>query len=98
MERQELHCHNCNQYVRFSVDLSWTGRFVLNCPNCGHEHCRIIAKGRITEERWDRRNGGQTYIITTGVTTSATSFEQTSTASNSWTQDLWINSASTGNW
>lgn len=90
MEKQELYCHGCGNYVRFEVDLEWHGRFVLNCPKCDHEHCRIINKGVITDERWDSRNGGmQTYAIA-NVTYSVTSYDSTTSASSNFTADMWL--------
>jgi transcription elongation factor Elf1 len=38
-EAQELHCHNCDKYVQFTIDTELNGNHVLECPNCGHEHC-----------------------------------------------------------
>lgn len=55
--RQELWCHACEHYVQFVVDMRKDGNHVLNCPNCGHEHCRVVKDGRITDIRWDQRNG-----------------------------------------
>jgi Zn finger protein HypA/HybF involved in hydrogenase expression len=52
VERQELYCHNCGKYVQFNLDLSVDGNYKLNCPNCGHEHYRIVKDGKITDERW----------------------------------------------
>lgn len=52
MERQELHCHNCNKYVQFSIDTEKDGQHILKCPNCGHEHYRVVRNGKITGERW----------------------------------------------
>jgi DNA-directed RNA polymerase subunit RPC12/RpoP len=52
-----LHCHECGKYVQFDLDLSMDGNHVLKCPNCGHEHCRVVQKGKITDTRWDQRNG-----------------------------------------
>lgn len=69
-ERQELHCHACNQYVQFDIDLSLNGNHVLECPNCGHEHFRVVKDGVITESRW--KSSGPTFSIQ-GATTSATS-------------------------
>lgn len=56
MERQELHCHACNHYVQFDMDLTLNGNHILYCPNCGHEHCRVVKNGVITDDRWDSRN------------------------------------------
>ena len=68
-ERQELHCHACNQYVQFDIDIEQNGDHVIVCPNCGHEHCRVIKDGVITEARWDRRNGGYANFNTAYYTT-----------------------------
>jgi len=98
-ERQELYCHNCNKYVQFDLDMELDGQHVLNCPNCGHEHYRIVRNGKITEKRWASM---QTYYITncTSSSTSTTSTyyynfgTDTGTASiilaSSWTNGLYI--------
>jgi hypothetical protein len=54
--RQELYCHECQQYVQFDIDVSLNGKHIITCPNCGHEHCRVVTNGVITEERWESRN------------------------------------------
>jgi len=104
-ERQELWCHECQRYVQFDIDISLNGNHVIKCPNCGHEHCRVVNNGRITEARWDRRNPNagsynpmQTYM-TTGMTTSSASTYATYTAngltsaatSNQFTYMAWMN-------
>lgn len=90
VERQEIYCHNCGQYVQFPVDLSLDGNHVLKCPNCGHEHCRVVKAGRITEDRWDAHNG-PTITITSGVTVTATSVYYTCTGTTTSSIDLWVN-------
>ena len=77
-ERQEIYCHECDRYVQFNIDTSLNGNHVLRCPNCGHEHCRVVTDGVITDGRWDRRNNnwgcGQTYSVSTfSISTSTTS-------------------------
>jgi hypothetical protein len=67
-EKQEIHCHNCNRYVQFDMDLSLNGNHVLHCPNCNHEHCRVVKDGVITDDRWDQRNGN-TFTITASTCT-----------------------------
>lgn len=101
IERQELHCHDCNRYVQFDIDVELNGNHVLECPNCGHEHCRVVDNGIITDVRWDQRNGNvPTYYVTAGTaTTTATSIDTTSTGSSTYSTDMWLNtttSASTG--
>ena len=75
-ERQELWCHECQKYVQFDIDTELNGNHVIICPECGHEHCRVVENGEITEVRWDSRNinmqAGNTYM-TTGMTASTAS-------------------------
>ena len=56
MNLEEIYCHNCGKYVRFKVDETLNGNHVFNCPNCGHEHCRVVINGQITGDRWNSRN------------------------------------------
>lgn len=81
-ERQELFCHNCQMYVQFNVDLELNGNHVCKCPNCGHEHCRVVNDGRITGDRWDSRN--DSYRVTS-VTYSISSTWNTYTTTTSST-------------
>ena len=91
--RQELHCHACNQYVQFNIDMELDGNHVLNCPNCGHEHCRVVNNGVITDDRWDRRNS--TYNVTGSTMTfsSASTFTTYagSTGGNAFLYQSWSN-------
>lgn len=67
MMLQELYCHNYENYVQFKIDTTLNGRHVLNCPKCGHEHCRYVLNGVISEQRWDSRNQGlwgASYTVT----------------------------------
>ncbi len=81
IENQEIYCHNCDRYVQFPIDLSMNGNHVLHCPNCNHEHCRVVRGGVITGDRWDQRNGN-TYQIRPGVITVSTN--STTSASTGW--------------
>lgn len=76
--QEELWCHSCTQYVQFMIDYDLDGRHILNCPNCDHEHYRVVRNGEITAERWgqDPRQGGQTFIVT-NVTSSTVSMDTT---------------------
>jgi hypothetical protein len=69
---QELYCHNCDGYVKFPIDLAKNGNHVLNCPNCNHEHCRVVKDGIITDIRWDQRNGPTHRVFITSYSTTAT--------------------------
>jgi len=100
-ERQELWCHECQNYVQFNIDVSLNGNHVIVCPECGHEHCRVVENGRVTEVRWDSRNAGSSNMATyiaTGTTASTTSTYATYTAntgtdsaSSALTYGAWMN-------
>jgi len=94
IERQELYCHACGKYVQFDIDLSLNGNHVLECPECGHEHCRVVQNGKITGDRWDQRNA--TYQVYMGsATTSTNSIDYTCSSSTPFLAGLWIQSTCT---
>ena len=94
IERQELYCHDCGKYVQFNLDLSLNGNHVLNCPNCGHEHCRVVKDGKITGERWDQGNGQTTAITACSITYTAASTWDTTTSGSSFSYGQWMSSSS----
>lgn len=55
--RTDMHCHECSKTFVALLDYSIAGNHVVECPHCGHEHCRVIENGKITEERWSSRHG-----------------------------------------
>lgn len=75
IERQEIYCHDCGNYVQFDIDVELDGNHVLKCPVCGHEHCRVVDHGRITDVRWGQRNNNlpNYYVNTLSVTYTAVS-------------------------
>ena len=94
IEMQELHCHNCNGYVQFPIDMSLNGNHELKCPACGHSHYRVVENGIITGERYDSAN--RTFQVNqTSITYTLTA--STSYATMNWgggsygTGDLWGN-------
>lgn len=97
MERQELHCHNCNKYVQFSIDTEKDGQHILKCPNCGHEHYRVVKDGKITGERWgqDPSQNIPTYYVSTATVTYTSTTVYTSistsgtTSASSFALDSW---------
>jgi hypothetical protein len=96
VERQEIYCHACELYVQFDMDLELDGNHVLECPNCGHEHCRVVRDGRITGERWAQRNGPTIPVYTGNMTSSSTSYSTNTyqMTGNSWTTASWMNMSS----
>jgi DNA-directed RNA polymerase subunit RPC12/RpoP len=55
--RTVMDCHECHKQFVAMLDYSLSGNHIVECAHCGHEHCRVIEKGKITEERWSSRYG-----------------------------------------
>ena len=101
LEKQEIFCHECGNYVQFDIDVSLNGNHVLKCPSCGHEHCRVVKNGIITEDRWDSRNptfnvspNSITYTNLSTFTTFAQS--NSSTTVTNFLYNSWINTGQQG--
>ena len=93
IERQELFCHACNNYVQFNLDLEIDGNHVLKCPSCGHEHCRVVKNGQITAERWDSRNVPTITVPISTITWSVQSYTGTFDTSCTFTVSAWYSTA-----
>ena len=92
-EKQELHCHECNKYVQFDIDPDMDGDYIIPCPNCGHEHCRVVDNGTVTDERWGHRNGFITIFSATVSNISIMNYSITSTSAgiDYFLADSWCN-------
>lgn len=55
IRRNDMYCTYCSKDFIAELDYSIDGNHVVECPHCGHEHCRVIKDGEITGERWDSR-------------------------------------------
>ena len=53
--RTDLHCTECSKNFIAQLDESVDGNHVIECPHCGHEHCRVIRGGKVTGDRWTSR-------------------------------------------
>lgn len=53
--RTDLHCTECSSNFIAQLDMGLDGNHVVECPYCGHEHCRVIEAGVVTGDRWDSR-------------------------------------------
>ena len=50
-----LSCTECSKSFVAKLDYEIDGNHIIECPWCGHEHCRVIIKGTVTDIRWDTR-------------------------------------------
>lgn len=67
----------------------------LKCPNCGHQHFRIVKNGVITGERWgqDPSQNLPTFVVPATVTTCSTSAVYTTGANTTanFIYNSWLN-------
>lgn len=52
-----MDCHECHKQFVALLDFTLNGNHIVECPNCGHEHCRVVTDGKVTGERWSSRFG-----------------------------------------
>ena len=87
IQRQELHCPECNGTYRFDLDFELDGDHEVVCPGCGHTHYRVIENGKITEVRYQPYAAHATYAATGYqmiATSSATTTDGTDYISSDW--------------
>lgn len=53
--RTDLNCTECHKNFVAQLDFAVDGNHIVECPYCGHEHCRVIKNGVVTGERWETR-------------------------------------------
>lgn len=91
VQRTEMHCHNCNKQFVAELNFDINGNHVIECAHCGHEHCRTIKSGKITEARWEGRNDSSaTRVSGRSVWKSSVIQAQTSSVS-AFIRERWLN-------
>jgi hypothetical protein len=59
---EEFYCTECKKYFKTWLRDDMWGNYTIKCPNCAHEHYRVIKDGLITEDRHNNRMGAATVI------------------------------------
>ena len=90
MVNTPMYCHNCDKNFIARIDYDVDGQHVVECPHCGHEHCRVIKNGSITDDRWDGRNDNRIDIPKRRVWKHNDLLIQTSSASH-FLREKWLN-------
>lgn len=47
----EFYCQECSHYTYCWLNMNLEGNHIMNCPNCGHKHYRVVKGGIITSDR-----------------------------------------------
>jgi DNA-directed RNA polymerase subunit RPC12/RpoP len=86
--RTDMHCHQCSKTFIAELDYAVNGNHIVECPHCGHEHCRVIKDGVICGERWSSR-ADRIQVEPRCVWKSDVLQAQTSTAAQ-FIRDAWL--------
>lgn len=89
LQRTEMHCHACGKQFVAELDFDINGDHIIECAHCGHEHCRTIKDGKITEARWDSKETA-TRVSKRSVWKSTVIQAKTSTVS-ALIRERWLN-------
>jgi len=84
-----MYCTECRKNFIASLDLSLDGNHVVVCPWCGHEHCRVVKGGKVTEDRWDHRL--QTHAVASRSTWRADSQPIVTSTASAFIRERWLN-------
>ena len=88
IERTDVYCTECHKTFIGTIDFGIEGNHIIICPYCGHEHCRVVKSGKITEDRWSSKAGLAEKRL--GLWTHQSLKMQTTTASQ-FLRDKWLN-------
>lgn len=88
--RTDMECTECLKHFIAQLDLSLDGNHIIECPWCGHEHCRVVEHGKVTEDRWSSRVGKRINVDRRCVWKADSRPIITSTAA-AFIRDSWLN-------
>lgn len=90
LTRTDMNCE-CGKNFIAKLDFSLNGNHIVECPYCGHEHCREIVNGKVTSERWDSHNTGPRIMVDQRCVWKSDSQPIVTTTAAAFLRDLWLN-------
>lgn len=87
--RTDMNCTECHKNFIAQLDFGLDGNHIVECPYCGHEHCRVIKDGVVTGDRWSSREQRRD-VDKRSVWKSDSQPVMTSTTSQ-FIRDAWLN-------
>jgi len=61
---EQFHCGTqCGKYFDTYLRRNMYGNYTIVCPNCGHNHFRVIKDGVVSDERHDEKHGAAVKIM-----------------------------------
>lgn len=87
--RTDMYCTECSKNFIAQLDFALDGNHVVECPYCGHEHCRVIKGGEVTGDRWESRT--QRIDVEKRCVWKADSRPIQTTTAAAFIRDAWLN-------
>lgn len=84
-----MHCHECGKGFIAQLDMALDGNHIVECPRCGHEHCRSIKAGVVTGDRWETR--AQRHDVDKRCVWKADSQPIVTSTASVFIRELWLN-------
>ena len=88
--RTDLDCHQCGKNFIALLDFWLQGNHIIECAHCGHEHCRVIVRGKVTGDRWDSKWGDKRNAHRPRSVWKSSSLKATTTSASEFMRDLWL--------
>lgn len=92
--RTDITCTECDHTFIAQLDFTIEGNHIIECPYCGHEHCRIIKNGKVTNDRWSSRD--QTVQVARKHIWKADSLPMTTSTAGEFIRSRWLNLIQSG--
>lgn len=87
--RTDMNCTQCHKNFIAQLDLNLDGNHVVECPYCGHEHCRVVKNGKVSGDRWQSRK--QRIDVDQRCVWKSDSQPIVTTTAAAFIRDLWLN-------
>jgi DNA-directed RNA polymerase subunit RPC12/RpoP len=87
--RTDMNCTNCHKNFIAQLDFGLDGNHVVECPYCGHEHCRTIKNGVVTGDRWESRE--QRHDVEKRCVWKSDSQPVVTSTAAAFIRDAWLN-------
>lgn len=96
----DLYCTHCSKNFRAKLDHDIDGNHIIECPWCGHEHCRVIKDGRVMGDgsgvgndgtgRWAGRAQRPNVVVNGRNVWKSSVIQATSTSASQFLRDAWL--------
>jgi DNA-directed RNA polymerase subunit RPC12/RpoP len=90
--KTDMSCTECGKLFVALLDFRIDGNHIIECPWCGHGHCRVIQKGKVTGDRWSTTYGtdAERHGVRARRTWKINSLPATTTTAASFIRERWL--------